>query len=118
MHCRIIKAMRQRLAFMRNPRYRDAPSNTSPVRAATTTATAYFDAAGPPTIKGMQMQPKQPPPVLIMPVVTEPQEVIFGGYQPGMTYTQIVKVRNVSGVMTGIRLLPPASQYFHASLPR
>lgn len=33
-------------------------------------------------------------------------------------YTKKVRIRNVTGVVRTLRVLPPASQYFHMSLPR
>eukprot|EP00198_Chlamydomonas_reinhardtii_P001982 XP_001691318.1 flagellar associated protein [Chlamydomonas reinhardtii] len=36
----------------------------------------------------------------------------------GRAYEQVVRVRNVTAVSRSLRIFPPASQYFHASLPR
>lgn len=36
----------------------------------------------------------------------------------GGVYTQKVRIRNVTSVIRSLRVLPPASQYFHMSLPR
>ena len=36
----------------------------------------------------------------------------------GGVYTKKVKIRNVTSVIRTLRLFPPASQYFHMSLPR
>ena len=36
----------------------------------------------------------------------------------GSVYTKKVRIRNVTGVVRTLRVLPPASQYFHMSLPR
>ena len=35
-----------------------------------------------------------------------------------MVYEKRMRVRNVTSVVRSLRLLPPASQYFHMSLPR
>jgi hypothetical protein len=44
--------------------------------------------------------------------------VVFGGYEVGHVYTASLRLRNVTRVTRTLRLLPPASQYFHVSLPR
>ncbi|KAI8476325.1 MAG: hypothetical protein J3K34DRAFT_512165 [Monoraphidium minutum] len=109
---RVIRAMRQRLSFLRNPRYRDAPA--SPPRRA---AAGTFGPAGGagslarPQPGQMQQQEQQPWHV-------EPGEVVFGGYVAGGEYSRTLRLRNVGGVARVLRLLPPASQYFHVSLPR
>ncbi len=33
-------------------------------------------------------------------------------------YEKVIRVRNVTNVLRSLRVLPPASQYFHISLPR
>jgi hypothetical protein len=45
-------------------------------------------------------------------------QVVFSDYEVGRVYSRLVKVRNLTQVVRSLRLLPPASQYFHMSLPR
>lgn len=51
-------------------------------------------------------------------IVAEPPEVVFTSYEPGGVHTATLRLRNAGRAACGLRLLPPASQYFHASLPR
>lgn len=55
--------------------------------------------------------PSFPVPVAHVPFCVLPAAV-------GRVYEKLVRIRNVTAVSRGLRLLPPASQYFHASLPR
>lgn len=48
----------------------------------------------------------------------EPCEVVIASYEPGEVVTARVRLRNVSNILQTVHLLPPASQYFHMSLPR
>jgi len=100
--------MATRTSFLRNPRYCDTP----PARKHRTKS---IGSAAAPVVIHSSMKP-QPPSSL--PIVAEPSEVVFSSYEVGGTYNQLLQLRNVSTTMRGLRLLPPASQYFHASLPR
>ena len=42
----------------------------------------------------------------------------FTSYEPGRTYFATVQLQNVGTTLAGLRLLPPASRYFQASLLR
>lgn len=50
--------------------------------------------------------------------VTPAEGVLFDSYELGGAYFQTVQLQNVTNVMKGLRLLPPASRYFQISLPR
>jgi hypothetical protein len=56
-----------------------------------------------------------PTPVVLC---SPPPQVVFSDYEVGRVYSCHVKVRNLTQVVRSLRLLPPASQYFHMSLPR
>ncbi|GBF91983.1 hypothetical protein Rsub_04707 [Raphidocelis subcapitata] len=103
----IVAAMRQRIAFSRNPRYRDAPRIRGGAGRARAAAGPGSPLAAPPPARGAEAA-----------FAAEPPEVVFSSYEAGGAYSQTLRLRNVSGVTRGLRLLPPASQYFHASLPR
>lgn len=101
--------MRERLQFLRNPRYLDA----SPAAAAGGPGPSANRRQSPEKLRqGQAVAAPQ------LPIVAEPEEVVFSGYQPGEASGQVLRLRNVTSVMRGLRLLPPASQYFHVSLPR
>jgi hypothetical protein len=106
---RTIQAMRTRTAFLRNPRYRDAPTKT---------------AGGSTTVPNQHPRPARSPSpaeaaeVGWFPFEAEPSEVVFGSYEVGQVYSQTLRVRNTGLVMRGVWFQPPASRYFHVSLPR
>ncbi|MEW5301041.1 MAG: hypothetical protein WDW36_003924 [Sanguina aurantia] len=110
----IIKGMHHKLAFVRNPRY-----------------------ALPPAVKMVQSQyqeghrwnvpdtgTKPAPPIKSNLssgseyFIVEPREVVFTDYEVGGVYSMRVRLRNVTAVLRPLRVFPPASQYFHISLPR
>lgn len=134
--------MSARLGFLRNPRHASPPRMAAttapssheerpPWHGATTTAALMSSevlcspdcqlqggssptAAAParPAIKaGLTSLPG-------VALVAEPGEVVFNQYEPGAVLHARVRLRNVSGVMQSLRMLPPASRYFMASLPR
>ncbi|MEW5318142.1 MAG: hypothetical protein WDW38_009388 [Sanguina aurantia] len=110
----IIKSMHHKLAFVRNPRY-----------------------ALPPAVKMVQSQyqeghrwnvpdtgTKLAPPIKSNLssgseyFIVEPREVVFTDYEVGGVYSMRIRLRNVTAVLQPLRVFPPASQYFHISLPR
>eukprot|EP00878_Enallax_costatus_P039913 GHUV01045852.1.p1 GENE.GHUV01045852.1~~GHUV01045852.1.p1 ORF type:complete len:288 (+),score=104.56 GHUV01045852.1:1025-1888(+) len=118
----IIKGMYHRLSFLRNPRYAATQPQTamqlslqgsqkghrhkqhkhsSPTRSRTTGAAGAYIS---PLQAGFSATPAD--------------GVLFDSYEPGGVYYQTVQLQNVTNVMKGLRLLPPASRYFQISLPR
>lgn len=104
--------MRKRIAFPRNPRYRDAPRTRGGGDAHAGGACSL------PAAAAAAQAAARAPSKAEATFVAEPPEVLFSSYEAGGTYSQTLRLRNVSGVTRGLRLLPPASQYFHASQPR
>ncbi|GLC49027.1 hypothetical protein PLESTB_000174500 [Pleodorina starrii] len=114
---KIIAAMHHKLTFLRNPRHPLPPA----VRTLLDLKPDTKRWAGPrsdprtglsPPIKANMTARED---VIF---VVEPEEVTFTDYAVGRTYEKLVRVRNVTSVCRGLRVFPPASQYFHVSLPR
>jgi hypothetical protein len=129
---RVIRTMHQRASFLCNPRFRgDAEphgprhraragaggsppiagnSATARARRSSAAAVAIAQVAGNKTVPGAGKE--------VAWLRAEPPEVVFEAYEAGQVLSATVQLRNTGNVTRGLRLLPPASQYFQASLPR
>ncbi|GFR52101.1 hypothetical protein Agub_g14614 [Astrephomene gubernaculifera] len=114
---RIIQSMHHKLTFLRNPRHPLPPA----VKMLMEQRPEAQRWAGP---RAEVRHGVEPPIKANMTArddvifVVEPAEVMFTDYAVGRTYEKLVRVRNVTAVCRGLRIFPPASQYFHVSLPR
>ncbi|GIM02972.1 hypothetical protein Vretimale_7763, partial [Volvox reticuliferus] len=114
---KIIQAMHHKLTFLRNPRHPLPPA----VRNLLDLKPDTHRWAGP----RAELRTGVTPPIKAnmtsredVIFVVEPEEVTFTDYVVGHTYDKLVRVRNVTSVSRALRVFPPASQYFHVSLPR
>ncbi|KAG2495146.1 hypothetical protein HYH03_006754 [Edaphochlamys debaryana] len=113
---KIIQSMHHKLTFLRNPRHPLPPAvknllDLRPDAKRWVGPRAELRTGAPPIKANMTSKPEAV-------FVVEPAEVTFTEYAVGRTYEQVVRVRNVTAVSRALRVFPPASQYFHASLPR
>ncbi|EFJ49783.1 hypothetical protein VOLCADRAFT_104231 [Volvox carteri f. nagariensis] len=114
---KIIQAMHHKLTFLRNPRHPLPPA----VRNLLDLKPDTHRWVGPRAEVRMGVSPPIKSNMTAREdaiFVVEPEEVIFTDYVVGRTYEKVVRVRNVTGVSRALRVFPPASQYFHVSLPR
>jgi hypothetical protein len=49
-------------------------------------------------------------------IAAEPAVVHFGGFQPGVTLTQVVRLCNISNSSTRVHVVAPDSETFKASI--
>ncbi|KAK9824288.1 hypothetical protein WJX72_009195 [[Myrmecia] bisecta] len=105
---KVIKNIKQKLSFLRNPRY--VPPS-SPTKREQRVQWGVHDTC------------KSKPPALKVSLTSvpgnyflmEPAIIQFGDYQIGQTYEVAVKLRNVDHVGRRARLLPPATPFFSLS---
>ncbi|KXZ45748.1 hypothetical protein GPECTOR_51g734 [Gonium pectorale] len=114
---KIIQAMHHKLTFLRNPRHPLPPAvkllmEQRPEGQRWAGPRAQGKVGARPPIKANMTAEED---VIF---VVEPELVEFTDYAVGRTYEKLVRVRNVTAVSRGLRVFPPASQYFHVSLPR
>jgi hypothetical protein len=124
----VIRSMRHRASFLRNPRYRDAEPRSGTWRRRRSSggdaaaATDSSRAAALPLPEAVAVEGPagagQAQTAAVPWLRAQPSKVVFGGYKAGQALTATLQLRNVGAIMRGLRLLPPASQYFHASMLR
>ncbi|KAG1668832.1 hypothetical protein FOA52_004926 [Chlamydomonas sp. UWO 241] len=114
---KIIESMHHKLSFLRNPRF--------PLPPAVKALQAQFQPGPKWNVPEKAADARRAPPIKFNMTsraeqifVVQPEVVVFTGYEVGKVYTQKVSIRNVTAVIRSLRVLPPASQYFHMSLPR
>lgn len=96
--------MLTRLNYLRNPRFFDPP-NLNPE------SLAFLEACKPP---GIPHKTTRSGAIFVL----DPPEVLFNDYQIANVYSATINIRNVTSVVRLLRVTPPKSQYFHASLLR
>lgn len=130
--CRIIKNMFQRLSFLRNPRYPSPQSATAALMQNSLTGSKkghkHKQQHHSSPNKGKSLDPNSAANSATGVYLQSPTEagfsmtpgagILFDSYESGGVYFQTVQLQNVSNVMKGLRLLPPASRFFQISLPR